>query len=228
MPADAPLVRLINLSKFYGEGSRKRTVLDHLHSQFPQSDTIVIRGPSGSGKTTLLNLIAGIDKPSEGSVEIAGSPITALSDRERTLFRRDHIGFVFQFFNLIPTLTVLENVLLPADLMGQSGKRSQALELLARVGLEDRKQEFPELLSGGEQQRVAVARSLMNDPLLLLADEPTGNLDRENGEIVLELLTSLTQQLNKSLIIATHSRSVAKHADRCYQIEMGRLVEEVI
>jgi putative ABC transport system ATP-binding protein len=225
MPADPPLVRLLNLTKIYGEGARKRIVLDHIDSEFSRGDTIVIRGPSGSGKSTLLNLIAGIDEPTEGSVEIDGSPINALSDRERTLFRRDHIGFVFQFFNLIPTLTVVENVSLPSDLTGSS-HRSHAHELLERVGLIERKDDFPELLSGGEQQRVAVARSLMNDPVLLLADEPTGNLDRTNGDLVLDLLTSLTEELGKSLIVATHSRSVAEHATRCYRIDMGKLVEE--
>lgn len=184
-------------------------------------------GRSGSGKSTLLNLIAGIDLPTAGEVVVDGVRLTRCRERERTLFRRRHIGFIFQSFNLIPTLTVEENVRLPLELNDHSGReaRRQALELLALVGLEDRASAFPERLSGGEQQRVAVARALAHDPVLLLADEPTGNLDLETGRHVLALLDRLTRQAGKTMLMATHSPEVVGLADRILTIRGGRLAE---
>jgi putative ABC transport system ATP-binding protein len=184
-------------------------------------------GRSGSGKSTLLNLLSGIDVPSAGEVVIAGTPLTRLSERERTLFRRRNIGFVFQSFNLVPTLTVEENLLLPMELNGRSGTpaRRLALELLARVDLADRARSFPDRLSGGEQQRIAVARALAHDPLLVLADEPTGNLDLETGRQVLAVLDDVTRKAGKTMVMATHSREVIGMVDRVFVIEDGRVVE---
>ncbi|MCB1056741.1 MAG: ABC transporter ATP-binding protein, partial [Acidobacteria bacterium] len=179
------------------------------------------------GKSTLLNLLGGIDLPSAGEVIVRGTSLGELDEEGRTLFRRDHVGFVFQFFNLIPTLTVEENLLLPLELKGTCGPRQRdaALALLAEVGLADRAASFPDRLSGGEQQRVAVARALAHDPLLVLADEPTGNLDHETGLAVLDLLDRLTRRAGKTLVMVTHSREVVGLADRVLTIANGRLVE---
>src|SRR6185369_1208810 len=192
-----------------------------------RGEIAVLVGKSGTGKSTLLNLLSGIDLPSSGEVVIDGVSLTRLTERERTLFRRDKIGFVFQFFNLIPTLTVEENLLLPMELKGRIGpeQRRAALALLAEVGLADRAGSFPDLLSGGEQQRVAVARALAHDPLLVLADEPTGNLDLETGLAVLGILDRLTRNAGKTLVMATHSPEVVGLADRVFRIEECRLIE---
>jgi putative ABC transport system ATP-binding protein len=222
----ATLVRLENLSKAFDEGRQVRSVLDNVSASFTRGEFVVLLGRSGSGKSTLLNLISGIETPSSGDITIAGVPVTRLSERERTLFRRDQIGFVFQFFNLIPTLTVLENVTLPQELAGRDLRevRAGARVLLERVGLGDRQNTYPDRLSGGEQQRVAIARALAHDPTLLLADEPTGNLDEETGETVLSLLLELTRAAGKTLIMATHSPEVLPYADSVYEIHDGRLV----
>jgi putative ABC transport system ATP-binding protein len=222
-----PLIRFVGLSKRYGEGERERTVLDAVNGEIAAGELVVLLGRSGSGKSTLLNLVSGIDLPSAGEVIVAGRSIGRLSERERTLFRRDHVGFVFQFYNLIPTLTVEENLLLPLELQGRADAagRRRALDLLAEVGLADRAGDFPERLSGGEQQRVAVARALAHDPLLVLADEPTGNLDLETGLTVLDLLDRLTRRAGKTLLMVTHGREVIGLADRILTIEGGKLVE---
>ncbi|HMB54696.1 MAG TPA: ABC transporter ATP-binding protein [Thermoanaerobaculia bacterium] len=222
-----PLIRFVGLSKRYGEGKRERTVLDDVDGEIAAGELVVLLGRSGSGKSTLLNLVSGIDLPSAGEVFVAGRSIGRLSERERTLFRRDHVGFVFQFYNLIPTLTVEENLLLPLELQGRADAagRRRAGELLAEVGLADRADDFPDRLSGGEQQRVAVARALAHDPLLVLADEPTGNLDLETGLAVLDLLDRLTRQAGKTLLMVTHGREVIGIADRILTIEDGKLVE---
>jgi putative ABC transport system ATP-binding protein len=188
---------------------------------------VAILGKSGSGKSTLLNLISGIDLADSGTICVDGIDMTALSERERTLFRRHKIGFVFQFFNLIPTLTVMENVSLPGELSGKPVReaRERAEKLLEAVGLQDRLDTFPDRLSGGEQQRVAIARALMNDPQLLLADEPTGNLDEETGKQVLALLDRLTRQAGKNMIMVTHSSEAAAYADRVLHLREGKLEE---
>lgn len=221
------LVLLETLSKEFQEGSQTRIILDQVSAQFYEGEFSVLLGKSGSGKSTLLNLISGIEKPSHGRITINNTPITELKERQRTLFRRDHIGFVFQFFNLIPTLTVLENVTLPQELAGRHGRavNQAALNLLENVGLADRRDTFPDKLSGGEQQRVAIARALAHDPMLLLADEPTGNLDEETGEMVLKLLLDLTRDAGKTLIMATHSPEIVPLADRVYQVHEGLLEE---
>jgi putative ABC transport system ATP-binding protein len=222
----SPLIRLDRVSKDYAEGSETRHVLRETTADIAEGEFVAIRGRSGSGKSTLLNLIAGIDLPSAGDVHVAGVCLSRLGARERTLFRRDRMGFVFQFFNLIPTLTVLENVMLPAELRdgASPAHRSRAVELLAEVGLGHRLDSFPDRLSGGEQQRVALARALVQDPPLVLADEPTGNLDDHTGEAVLELLERLTRRRGRTLVLVTHSREVAARADRVLSIEEGRLV----
>jgi putative ABC transport system ATP-binding protein len=182
-------------------------------------------GKSGSGKSTLLNLISGIDRPDDGAVWINGANLTTLSERQRTLFRRRHIGFVFQFFNLMPTLTVIENVVLPLELNGAGGEqaRRSVQPLLEAVGLADRAHTYPDRLSGGEQQRVAIARALANDPALVLADEPTGNLDEETGGVILAVLDRLTRRAGKNLILVTHSTEAAALADRTLHLHDGRL-----
>jgi putative ABC transport system ATP-binding protein len=230
-----PLIHLSGLSKAYSEAGQSRVVLDGLNSEFYAGEFVCLLGKSGSGKSTLLNLISGIDTPSSGRVLIRRGEqafaLTALSEHERTLFRRRHIGIVFQFFNLIPTLTVVENVTLPLELAGPRGRpvrnlRSHAAMLLERVGLGDRLDAHPDLLSGGEQQRVAIARALVHDPLLVLADEPTGNLDDDTGGAVLRLLLELTRDAGKTLIMATHAAEVAQRADRVLHLVHGKLVQD--
>jgi putative ABC transport system ATP-binding protein len=221
-----PLVELRNVTKAYEEGDRRRVVLRDADAAIDRGELAVLVGRSGSGKSTLLNLISGIDLPDQGEVLVDETCLSGLSERYRTLFRRDRIGFVFQFFNLIPTLTVEENLLLPLELKGRLGseQRRAALDLLEEVGLADRAASYPDRLSGGEQQRVAVARALAHDPLLVLADEPTGNLDLETGLQVLELLDRLTRQAGKTMVMVTHSPEVIGIADRVFRIEDCRLV----
>jgi len=226
-PSDL-LVETRNVTKSYEEGERRRTVLRDANVRIARGELAVLVGRSGSGKSTLLNLLSGIDQPTSGEVLVDGVEISGLSERDRTLFRRDRIGFVFQFFNLIPTLTVEENLLLPLELQGRvtPERRRNALGLLEEVGLADRAAGYPDRLSGGEQQRVAVARALAHDPILVLADEPTGNLDLETGLQVLELLDRLTRRAGKTMIMVTHSLEVVGRADRVFRVTDGRLVEE--
>jgi putative ABC transport system ATP-binding protein len=218
-------IRIDNLSKTYLEGTHTRPVLQAARADFGRGEFVAILGKSGSGKSTLLNLISGIDGVDGGDIWVDGQRLTGLNERQRTLFRRHHIGFVFQFFNLIPTLTVWENVVLPLELGGASNgdifPRAEAL--LDAVGLLDRKDTFPDRLSGGEQQRVAIARALVHDPLLVLADEPTGNLDEETGRQVMDLLDRLTRQAGKNLILVTHSAEAAAYADRILYLRDGKL-----
>jgi putative ABC transport system ATP-binding protein len=218
-------IQIHQLSKSYQEGSQERLVLDAIEVDFAPGEFIVIQGPSGSGKTTLLNLLAGIDEPTSGRIRYGEVDFTSLTAKLRTLFRRDNIGFVFQFFNLIPTLTVIENILLPADLvaMEKGEARDRAENLLDRVGFPDRADDFPDKLSGGEQQRVAIARALMLSPSIILADEPTGNLDRATGDRILALLTRLVSESDATLILVSHSHHIAAQADRALTLQDGRL-----
>lgn len=214
---------ITNLSKSFREGEQIRPVLKGCRLKIPRGEFTAVVGKSGTGKSTLLNMISGIDHPDQGTIQINGQDVTAMKERDRTLFRRRHIGFIFQFFNLIPTLSVLENITLPLELaqVELSQARRRAEELLAEVGLEDRKSAFPDRLSGGEQQRVAVARALVHDPLLLLADEPTGNLDETTGEQVLDLINRLTRRVGKNLIMVSHSRDNVAAADRILHLKDG-------
>ena len=223
-----PLVHLRNLTKTYNSAPAAPAVLNAIDLDVHASEFLILLGVSGSGKSTLLNLMSGIDYPDSGEICIEGTDITRLNETERTLFRRNHIGIVFQFFNLIPTLTVLENVTLPLELCGQARRDAdvRGRVLLGRVGLADRAGDFPDKLSGGEQQRVAIARALAHEPALVLADEPTGNLDGETGEAVLELLLELTRQAGKTLVMATHDPAIVPLADRISRIQDGKLFEQ--
>ncbi|MGH7390153.1 MAG: ABC transporter ATP-binding protein [Candidatus Rokuibacteriota bacterium] len=222
-----PAVELQHVARTYREGDVERVVLRDVSATIWTGEIVVLLGRSGSGKSTLLNLVAGIDRPTSGSVLVDGTDLTALDEQARTRFRRRHIGFVFQFYNLIPLLTVEENVLLPLDLNDRADAAgvARARALLDRVGLSGRGDSFPERLSGGEQQRVAVARALVHDPALVLADEPTGNLDAETAAGVLALLDTLAREAGRTVMMVTHSREVAAVADRVLAIEGGRLVE---
>ena len=227
----SPIMRLQNLSKSYYEGGKQRVVLDELSREFAAGEFVCLLGRSGSGKSTLLNLISGVDKPTSGDVVIFDGDrqvaIASLDERRRTLFRRQHLGIIFQFFNLIPTLTVEENVMLPCELAGEAADaRRRAQALLERVGLADRGSAFPDRLSGGEQQRVAIARALIHEPLLILADEPTGNLDEDTGASVLALLLELTRDAGRTLFMATHAHEVAQYADRVLHLDHGNLVSD--
>ncbi|MGB1285144.1 MAG: ABC transporter ATP-binding protein [Aggregatilineales bacterium] len=219
------IVRIHQLNKHYREGGRERQILGDINVEIHRGEFFVLLGKSGSGKSTLLNLISAIDTAESGQVFVGDTEITALSEREQTLFRRDNIGIVFQFFNLIPTLTVLENITLPRELGGMSRRDAEAKAkvLLARVGLDNRADAYPDKLSGGEQQRVAIARALAHEPLLVLADEPTGNLDEDTGEQVLQLLLELTRDAGKTLVMATHNPEIVPFADRVARIQDGTL-----
>lgn len=222
-----PIVQLRGIGKSFVEGERERVVFRDAELAITPGEWVFLLGRSGSGKSTLLNLLSGIDLPDRGEVLIEGRALNRMSERERTLFRRYHIGFVFQFYNLIPTLTVFENILLPLELAGllTDLHRARARELLDAVGLADRERAFPDRLSGGEQQRVAVARALVHEPKLLLADEPTGNLDAETGRQVLDLFQRLLRPSGTTLVLVTHSAEVAALADRVLTIINGVLVE---
>jgi putative ABC transport system ATP-binding protein len=225
--AEAGFLRLENLSKSYLEGARARVVLQNASACFAHGEFAAIVGKSGSGKSTLLNLISGIDRADGGTIWLDGRNLTALDDRQRTLFRRRSIGFIFQFFNLLPTLTVEENVSLPLELNSRNGAeaRERVEAMLAAVGLADRRETFPDRLSGGEQQRVAIARALIHDPQIVLADEPTGNLDEATGRQVLELLDRLTRRAGKNMVLVTHSAEAAAAADRVLHLHNGCLEE---
>ncbi len=222
-----PIVELQGIGKSFVEGDRERVVFRDAELAITPGEWVFLLGRSGSGKSTLLNLLSGIDLPDRGEVLIEGRALNRMSERERTLFRRYHIGFVFQFYNLIPTLTVLENILLPLELSGQLTElhKTRARELLDAVGLADRAGAFPDRLSGGEQQRVAVARALVHEPKLVLADEPTGNLDADTGRQVLDLFQRLLRPSGTTLVLVTHSGEVAALADRVLTIRNGVLVE---
>ncbi|WP_375768318.1 ABC transporter ATP-binding protein [Archangium gephyra] len=227
MPPAQPVVEILDVSKSYAEGDAVREVLSNVRLTLHAGEFVVLLGRSGSGKSTLLNLISGIDLPSRGTVRVDGRELVTLSEHERTLLRRERIGFIFQAFNLLPTLTVEENILLPLELTGRDSpsSRNRVRELLDTVGLGNRAASFPDRLSGGEQQRVAVARALAHTPPLLLADEPTGNLDEQTGRKVLDLLEGLTRREKACALIVTHDPGLVARADRVLSLETGRLVE---
>ena len=222
------VVELRAVSKGYREGERRHEVLVDVDASILRGEIVVLVGRSGSGKSTLLNLVSGIDQPDGGDVLVEGRAINRMTERERTLFRRDRIGFIFQFFNLIPTLTVIENLLLPLELAGRGADdRDEAIALLDRVGLADRRSSYPDKLSGGEQQRVAVARALVNDPWLVLADEPTGNLDSKTGQEFLILLRHSCDELGQTIVIVTHDAKAASFADRVVFLMDGRIADHL-
>jgi putative ABC transport system ATP-binding protein len=217
-------VRLDGVSKTYGEGELAVHALAETDLEVRAEEFVVLLGPSGSGKTTLLNVIGGIEPASSGSVLVAGQDVSDLDEEGRTRFRRETVGFIFQFFNLIPTLTALENVQLIAELVGAE---ERAEEMLERVGLGDRLDHFPAQLSGGEQQRVAVARALVGGPRVLLGDEPTGALDLETGRRVLSLLHAVSRELDQTVLVVTHNAAIAGMADRVLRMRDGRIVSDV-
>lgn len=218
------ILRTEELGKHFGEGEQRLDVLRHIDLNLPPGGSLSIVGPSGSGKTTLLGLCAGLDRPSEGRVLIGDEDIGPLSEDERARLRNRRIGFIFQDFRLMPTLTALENVMVPIEL--QNGKKAEerARESLATVGLEDRLEHYPSELSGGEQQRVSIARAFVNGPELLFADEPTGNLDDTTGQKVEELLFGLEAERRTALVLVTHDRELAARTDASVELKGGRIV----
>jgi putative ABC transport system ATP-binding protein len=219
-----------NLSQTYRSGSQPLTVLRDIDLEIAANEFIAIVGPSGSGKTTLLGLLAGLDTPATGSVELAGQSLNDLTEDERARFRATNIGFVFQTFQLVPTLTALENVLVPLELAGAPGSsadlEARAAELLGRVGLADRLDHYPQQLSGGEQQRVGLARAFASEPKILFADEPTGNLDGETGGRIIDLIMGLNAESDTTLVLVTHDLDLAARAGRVIRLASGRIIAD--
>lgn len=215
-----------NLSKIYKSGNKELVVLDEVSFSAEQGTSVSIIGPSGSGKTTLLGLCAGLDVPSSGTISLMGFKLNKMSEDDRAYVRNQFVGFVFQNFQLLSTLTALENVMIPMELRGEKNVEPKATELLDRVGLADRMHHYPSQLSGGEQQRVAMARAFINSPKILFADEPTGNLDEETADHVTNLLFSLNQEEKTTLVLVTHNLELAKKTERVLQMKGGKIVEE--
>ena len=229
MTQNGTLVRVQNVHKEYRRGSERIDVLQEINLEIPQGDFLALMGPSGSGKTTLLNLIGGLDRPTSGSVEVAGEPISRLSDGQLAKWRARHIGFIFQFYNLLPVLTAERNVELPLLLtsLSKTQRRQHVATALGVVGLADRARHYPRQLSGGQEQRVGIARAIVTDPTLLLCDEPTGDLDRKSGDEILDLLQALNRDHGKTIIMVTHDPHAAGRARRVLHLEKGELVTEV-
>jgi putative ABC transport system ATP-binding protein len=217
------MIDLTHVSRTVMSGQEPLTILYPLDLHVARAQFVAITGPSGSGKSTLLGLVAGLDAPSSGSIAIEGRDITGFGEDDLARLRGEKIGFVFQFFHLIPSLTALENVMVPMEIGGRPGAATRAVELLDEVGLSARQHHYPSQLSGGEQQRVALARALANDPPILLADEPTGNLDRANGRHVMDLLMEIRRARGVTLLLATHDMTLASHADRVVRLRGGRV-----
>jgi putative ABC transport system ATP-binding protein len=220
-----PLIEVQNLSKSYHRDSLEIPVLRNITLKVAEGEFVAFMGPSGSGKTTLLNLIAGIDKPTEGTILIAGTDVTRLSETELAIWRSRNIGFIFQFYNLIPVLTAVENVELPLILtpLSKRERRAHAATALQVVGLADRMHHYPRQLSGGQEQRVAIARAIVTDPAILVADEPTGDLDKISAEEVLNLMDRLNRELNKTILMVTHDPRAAERARSVRQLDKGEL-----
>lgn len=224
------MIRCIDVRKVYRQGKNEIIALDGVSLDIARGEFAVIMGPSGSGKSTLLHLIGGLDRPTSGELLVDQRLIGQMADDQVTLFRRTRIGFIFQFFNLLPTLTALENITLPFVLDGRSKAEAEqrAMTLLVKVGLENRKDHLPEELSGGEIQRIAVARALTFDPPLLLADEPTGNLDSKTGESILSLLRQINRENNCTIVMVTHSQEAARCGDRTIFFRDGKIERETL
>lgn len=217
-----------NLTKTYPSGGKEITVLDHVNFSVARGTSCAIVGPSGSGKTTLLGLCAGLDRATTGSVSLNNIVLDGLGEDDRARIRNEHVGFVFQSFNLLPTLTALENVMVPLELRRQKGVRARAIGLLEKVGLGNRYNHYPAQLSGGEQQRVSIARAFANQPHILFADEPTGNLDNETGATIENLLFDLNRQEGTTLILVTHNLDLAQKCNRILQMKGGRIIADII
>ena len=220
------MIRVENLNMQLKAGGYIVSILKGLNFDIPQKQIVAINGPSGCGKSTLLGLLAGLDKPTSGSIQLNGNEITSWSEFQLAHFRRQNIGYIFQSFHLIPTLTAVENVALPLELSGDSSAKTQAEDLLKAVGLQDRHNHYPSQLSGGEQQRVAVARAFSCRPPILLADEPTGNLDSTTGQIVIDLLLTLHRNLGSTLVLVTHDSTLAERAERIITLHDGVIVSD--
>ncbi|PSQ80476.1 MAG: ABC transporter [Bacteroidetes bacterium QS_1_63_11] len=218
------VLRVEALTKTFPSGGRALTVIDDVSFAVEDGDTCAIAGPSGSGKTTLLGLCAGLDQPSSGHVELCGQDLTPLDENERAEVRNRNVGFVFQTFRLLPTLTALENVMVPAELRGSADPRARAADLLDEVGLGDRLDHYPSQLSGGEQQRVAMARAFINEPRVLFADEPTGNLDAETAGRIEGLLFDLNETAGTALVLVTHDEELAAQTERILRLRGGQIV----
>ena len=221
-------IEVKNLSKVYGSGEAEVTALKNIDLNIEQGEFVAIVGPSGSGKSTLLHLLGGVDKPSSGEVIIKGESIYKLKEKELSILRRRKLGFIFQFFNLIPVLTAQENIEMPVLLDNEKIDKKYMNELLRILGLEERKNNYPSQLSGGQQQRVSIGRALANKPSIILADEPTGNLDSKNSKEVLELLKYCAKKYNQTLILITHDINIAKSADRVITIEDGEIISDEV
>jgi len=217
-----------NVSKIYQSGNHSLTVLNDINFSISKGETVAITGPSGSGKTTLLGLCAGLDRSTSGSVILSGVALDDLNEDQRAAVRNLYVGFIFQNFQLLPTLTALENVMVPLELRGEKNSKADALELLAKVGLADRASHYPVQLSGGEQQRVSLARAFSNKPALLFADEPTGNLDAETSEKIIKLLFDLNKDAGTTLVIVTHDLDLAARTNRIIKIKGGQLIANEI
>jgi putative ABC transport system ATP-binding protein len=222
------ILNISNVSKTYKSGERELTVLKEINFEISTGDTISIVGPSGSGKTTLLGLCAGLDSPSTGDIELSNQSLNLLNENERALLRNKDVGFIFQNFQLIPTLTALENVMIPLELQGDKNAKSIALNLLDRVGLKERSSHYPSQLSGGEQQRVSIARAFCNNPKILFADEPTGNLDDETGATIEALLFELNKEQNTTLVLVTHDLELARRTNRIIRLKGGKIISDTI
>jgi putative ABC transport system ATP-binding protein len=227
MNANGAVVRATDLTRRYGEGEAAVDALRGVSLEVYPGELVAVMGPSGSGKSTLMHLLAALDKPTSGEVAIAGRNVGELSDGQVTRLRRDHIGFVFQFFNLLPMLSAEDNVKLPLSIAGEKPEREFFEDLLKRVGLDDRRSHRPSELSGGQQQRVAIARALVSRPSVVFADEPTGNLDSKTGQEILELLRASTADLGQTMVMVTHDANAAEIADRVLFLADGTIVEEL-
>lgn len=225
---NSPLIKAIELYKFYNDKRIKVEALKNVNVTINKSEFIAILGPSGSGKTTLLNCLSAIDKPTKGEIYFKGIPFQNLKEEERTSFRARNMGFIFQFFNLVPVLNVMENVQLPLLILGEKTKNAKAktLEVLKEIKMENKAYRFPYELSGGEQQRVAIARAIIHSPEVIWADEPTGNLDTETGELIIKLLEKIKEEKGTTLVVVTHDINIAKRADRIITIRDGTIQED--
>lgn len=220
------MIQLVNVSKVVASGSEQLAILQGVDLEVPRGQFVSVIGPSGSGKSTLLSLVAGLDAPTSGEIFLAGKNITVMSEDDLATLRGEKVGFIFQAFHLIPSLTAYENILVPMEILGVAGATSRAQSLLDEVGLHDRGHHYPSQLSGGEQQRVAIARAFANDPPILLADEPTGNLDSKNGGHIFELLVRLNRDRATTLLLVTHDHQLAARADRRISLNDGWIVED--
>ncbi|HEY7398757.1 MAG TPA: ABC transporter ATP-binding protein [Gaiellaceae bacterium] len=227
MSTNGAVVQAVDLSRRYGEGEAAVDALQDVSLAVQPGELVAVMGPSGSGKSTLMHLLAALDKPTSGTVAIAGEDVGSLNDRDVTLLRRRHIGFVFQFFNLLPMLSAEENVKLPLSIAGEKPDPEFFEDLLKRVGLSDRRSHRPSELSGGQQQRVAIARALVSKPTVVFADEPTGNLDSQTGADILALLRDSAKELDQTMVMVTHDANAAEIADRVLFLADGRIVEEL-